>query len=171
MGHITQMLLVLCIISFGWNLSQHFISSFRVAGMLWAAAPLIFLLFYGENDQSLTWVFWSTDSTVLTGSSTLFLLPGRRSWTTPMMSRNLSQSSSTFRSSWRIKMVNRLLRALSQKTLLVFFGKELLQPFVNHVEYFLLKLYSALFKITLIIMLASDWLMKTTVMLSSSLNI
>lgn len=57
--------------------------------------------------------FLSTDLTVLTDSSTLFLLPGRHSWITPMMSRNLFQSSSTFQNSWRIKMVNPVLRIFS----------------------------------------------------------
>lgn len=43
MGHTTQMLLVSCITSFGWSLSQHSISSFRVAGMLGkSAAPSCF---------------------------------------------------------------------------------------------------------------------------------
>lgn len=103
--------------------------------------PASTLSFYWGNCLSLTWVFWSTDLTVLTDNSTLFLLPGRRSWTTPMMSRNLSQSSSTFQSSWRIKMVNWLPRIFSQKTVSVFFWKELLQPFVNAEEHLLFKPY------------------------------
>lgn len=54
---------------------------------------------------------------------------------------------------------------------LMFFREELLQPFVNAVEHFLCKLYSVLVEITLIIMLASDCLMKTSVVLSNSLNV
>lgn len=53
MGHITQMLLVSCITSFGQSLSQHFISSFRVAGMLSKqAAPSCFLLGILLRDSS-----------------------------------------------------------------------------------------------------------------------
>lgn len=46
-----------------------------------------------------------------------------------------------------------------------------LPPFVNAVEHFLFKLYSVLIEITLIIMLASNCLMKTSAVQSSSLNV